>query len=126
MYLNRVTLIGYLARDAERRIADGENPHVILTLVTKSSWKNRAGEWQSHSESHRCVGWGPKFAEFAAKLKKGAHLEVEGELRSREFEKEGVGHRVFEIRIQSVLQLDRAWRVIEPASQSEQSPEGSS
>jgi single-strand DNA-binding protein len=125
MYLNRVTLIGYLARDAERRIVDGENPHVILTLVTKSSWKNRAGEWQSHSESHRCVGWGPKFAEFALKLKKGAHLEVEGELRSREFEKEGVGHRVLEIRIQSVLQLDRAWRIIEPASQGDQSPEGS-
>ena len=125
MYLNRVTLIGYLARDAERRIADGENPHAILTLVTKSSWKNRAGEWQSHSESHRCVGWGPKFVEFAVKLKKGAHLEVEGELRSREFEKEGVGHRVFEIRIQCVLKLDRAWRVIEPP-QEEPSPEGPS
>lgn len=124
MYLNRVTLIGYLARDAERRIVDGENPHVILTLVTKSSWKNRAGEWQSHSEAHRCVGWGPKFAEFAVKLKKGAHLEVEGELRSREFEKEGV-RRAFEIRIRSVLQLDRAWRTIEP-SEGEQPPGASS
>ena len=124
MYLNRVTLIGYLARDAERRIADGENPHVILTLVTKSSWKNRAGEWQSHSESHRCVGWGAKFAEFAVHLKKGAHVEVDGELRSREVEKDGVGHRFFEIRIQSVLKLDRAWRVIEP-SQGGQSNEGS-
>lgn len=125
MYLNRVNLIGYLARDAERRIVDGENPHVILTLVTKSSWKNRAGEWQSHSESHRCIGWGPKFAEFALTLKKGAHVEVEGELRSRELQKEGMGHRVFEIRIQSVLKLDRAWRVID-SSQEEQSPEGRS
>lgn len=125
MYLNRVTLIGYLARDAERRIVEGENPHVILTLVTKSSWKNRAGEWQSHSESHRCVGWGPKFAEFALTLKKGAHIEVEGELRSRELQREGMGHRVFEIRIQSILKLDRAWRVID-SSQEEQSPEGPS
>jgi single-strand DNA-binding protein len=125
MYLNRVTLIGYLARDAERRIADGEHPHAILTLVTKSSWKNRAGEWQSHSESHRCVGWGPKFVEFAVTLKKGAHVEVEGELRSRAVEKGGVGHRVFEIRIQSVLKLDRAWRVIEPPHE-EPSPEGPS
>jgi single-strand DNA-binding protein len=125
MYLNRVTLIGYLARDAERRIVDGENPHAILTLVTKSSWKNHAGEWQSHSESHRCVGWGPKFVEFASRLKKGAHLEVEGELRSREYEKEGVAHRAFEIRIRSVLQLDRAWRIIEP-SEVDQLPEASS
>lgn len=96
MYLNRVTLIGYLARDAERRIVDGENAHVILTLVTKNSWKNRAGEWQSHSESHRSVGCGPKFAEFALTLKKGAHVEVEGELRSRELQREGMGHRVFD------------------------------
>ena len=125
MFLNRVTLIGYLARDAERRIVDGENPHVILTLVTKSSWKNRTGEWQSHSESHRCVGWGPKFAEFALTLKKGAHVEVEGELRSRDLQREGMGHRVFEIRIQSVLKLDRAWRVID-APQDEQSPDGPS
>jgi single-strand DNA-binding protein len=125
MYLNRVTLIGYLARDAERRIVDGENPHAILTLVTKSSWKNRAGEWLSHSESHRCVGWGPKFVEFASRLKKGAHLEIEGELRSREYEKEGVAHRAFEIRIRSVLQLDRAWRIIEP-SEVDHLPEASS
>jgi single-strand DNA-binding protein len=124
MYLNRVTLIGYLAHDAERRSVDVENAHVILTLVTKTSWKNRAGEWQSHSESHRCVGWGTKFADFASGLKKGAHLEVEGELRSREYEKKGVTYRVFEIRIHSVLQLDKAWRVLEPPPQDEERPEG--
>ena len=120
MYLNRVTLIGYLAHDVERRIVDGENAHVVLTLVTKTSWKNRAGEWQSHSESHRCVGWGLKFGEFTKNLKKGAHLEVEGELRSREYEKEGLTQRVFEIRIHSVLQLDRAWRVLETPLQDDQ------
>ena len=124
MYLNRVTLIGYLTHDAERRSVNSENPHVILTLATKTSWKDRAGEWQSHSESHRCVGWGLKFAEFTKNLKKGAHLQIEGELRSREHEKEGLTHRVFEIRIHSVLQLDRAWRVLEPPPQAEERPEG--
>jgi len=124
MYLNRVTLIGYLAHDADRRIVDGDNAHLILTLVTKTSWKSRGGEWQSHSESHRCVGWGTKFADFASGLKKGAHLQVEGELRSREYEKEGHTHRVFEIRIHSVLQLGRAWRVLEPRLPDEQRPDG--
>ena len=125
MYLNRITLIGYLANDAERRMVDGENAHIVLTLVTKTSWKNSTGEWQSHSESHRCVGWGLKFAEFAKNLKKGAHLEVEGELRSREYEKESVRHRVFEIRIHSVLQLSRTWRVLEPRPQDERRAEES-
>lgn len=121
MYLNRVTLIGYLARDAERRVANGSEPYAVLTLVTKTSWKTRTGEWQSQTESHRCVGWGSKFADFACGFKRGAHLEVQGELRSREFEKDGLRQRCFEIRIQSVLKVDRAWRVIEPAASGEDS-----
>ena len=43
-------------------------------------------------------------------LKKGANVQVEGELRSREYEKDGVKHRVFECRLESVLKLDRAER----------------
>jgi single-strand DNA-binding protein len=50
------------------------------------------------------------LADFAATLKKGAHVEVEGELRSREYEKDGVKHKVFECRLESVLKLDRAER----------------
>ena len=44
------------------------------------------------------------------KLKKGAHVEVEGELRSREYERDGSAHRVFECRVESILKLDRAAR----------------
>jgi single-strand DNA-binding protein len=41
------------------------------------------------------------LADFAATLKKGAHMQVEGELRAREYEKDGVKHRVFECRLES-------------------------
>ena len=55
-----------------------------------------------------------KLAEFAATLKKGAHLQVEGELRSREYETKKVGKKaaqkktIWEIRVNSILKLDRA------------------
>ena len=55
-----------------------------------------------------------KIAAFAATLKKGAHVRVEGELRSREYEKDGVTRKIFECRVGSILKLDRAVRQEEP------------
>jgi single-strand DNA-binding protein len=47
---------------------------------------------------------------FAKTLTKGAHIQVEGELRSREYDskKTDTKKRVWEIRVASILKLDRA------------------
>ena len=103
------TRIGSLAKDAETRSTRNGVNFTILTLATKASWKDRDGAWQSHSEFHRCIVWA-KFGEFAATLTKGMHLQVEGELRSREYEREGVTHRIWEVRTESILKLDCAER----------------
>lgn len=59
------------------------------------------------------MAWG-KLAAFAAALKKGAHLHLVGELRTRKSEKEygnrkkfAVKQRVCEIALESILKLDR-------------------
>jgi single-strand DNA-binding protein len=122
MYLNRVTLIGFIGNDAERKVA-GTTNLAIFSLATKTSWKNDSGSWESRSEWHRCVAFG-KLADFAGALKKGAHVAIEGELRSHEYEREvvvgaektTVTQRVWEIRIDTILKLDRAARVDESAS----------
>ena len=51
-----------------------------------------------------------KLSEFAGTLKKGAHIQVEGELRSREYDskKTDSKQRIWEIRVDSILKLDRA------------------
>lgn len=108
MYLNRVTLIGYLARDADSRTARDGPPYVSLELATKESWKDSKGTWQSRSEVHRCVVWGQKLVTSASGLKKGAHLQIEGSLRSREFDKAGTQHRVWEIRVTSITKFESA------------------
>ena len=64
---------------------------------------------------HRCVAFG-KLAEFAATLTKGAQVAVEGELRSHEYQRDialgiqttSIPQRVWGIRVDSVLKLDRA------------------
>jgi single-strand DNA-binding protein len=113
MYQNRITLIGFLGRDAEVRNTRNNSSYTILSLATRASWKDHNGEWQSRSEWHRCIVWG-KLGEFAATLTKGLHLQVEGELRSREYQRDGVIHRVWEVRTDSILKLDRAERQEEP------------
>ena len=116
MYLNRITLIGFLGGNADRKVSNATDI-AVFSLATKTSWKNDAGTWESRTEWHRCVAFG-KLAEFAATLTKGAHIAVEGELRSHEYQREiAVGtqttslpQRVWEIRLDSVLKLERTAR----------------
>jgi single-strand DNA-binding protein len=107
--MNRITLIGFLGSDATT-LNTTNSSFTVLSLATKSSYKDKkTGEYKSSTEWHRCVVWG-KLSDFAKTLTKGAHLAVEGELRSREREdrKTNAKLRVWEIRVSSILKLDRA------------------
>jgi single-strand DNA-binding protein len=105
MYQNKVTLIGFLGGNAEVR---NNGSFTTLSLATKSSYKKNGG-YVSHTEWHRCVVFG-KLSEFAKTLSKGAHIQIEGELRSREYDSKRTDsrQRVWEIRASSILTLDRA------------------
>jgi single-strand DNA-binding protein len=111
MYQNKVTLIGFLGADAEVR-TNNDRSLTNLSLATKSSYK-KDGKYIEHTEWHRCVAFG-KLGEFASTLRKGAHVQVEGELRSREYETKKVGKKpvqkktIWEVRVNSILKLDRA------------------
>ena len=111
MYQNKVTLIGFLGNDAEVRSNDNRSL-TTLSLATKSSYK-KEGKYIEHTEWHRCVVFG-KLGEFAGTLKKGAHVQIEGELRSRKYQPAKVGKKqpeektLWEIRVNSILKLDRA------------------
>jgi len=110
MYLNRIALIGFLGSDAEIHTANNST-FTLLSLATKSSYKDKkTGEYVSHTEWHRAIAWG-KLADYAKGLTKVTHLQIEGELRSREYEDKKNGNakrRVWEVRVDSILKLDRA------------------
>ena len=107
MYQNNVQLIGFLGNDAEVR-TNGDRSLTRFSLATKSSYK-KDGKWIEHTEWHKCVVFG-KLGEFAGSLKKGAHILVEGEIRTREYDSTKTGQKesVTEIRVDSILKLDRA------------------
>jgi single-strand DNA-binding protein len=116
MYQNKVTLIGFLGNDAEVR-TNNDRSLTTLSLATKSSYK-KDGKYIEHTEWHRCVVFG-KLGE----LKKGAHIQVEGELRSRKYDstKTNTEVTIWEIRVNSILKLDRAQKAA--AEDEDESPE---
>ena len=83
-------------------------------MATKTSWKNESGSYDSRTEWHRIVAWG-KLAQFAGTLSKGAHVEVEGQLRHRIYQKEiatgqknvAVDMTITEIQADAIRKLDR-------------------
>jgi single-strand DNA-binding protein len=129
MHLNRVTLIGFIGNDAEKKVA-GTTNIAVFSIATKTSWKNDSGSWESRTDWHRCVAFG-KLANFAGTLTKGAHVAIEGELRSREYDREvtvgaektTITQRVWEVRVNTILKLDRGARGEEPAEPSAGEPQ---
>ena len=117
---NRVSLIGYLGKDAEVKTTRS----TVLSLATKRSWKDReSGEWQSKSTWHRIVCWG-RLADYAAELTKGAHLQVEGEITTREYVQKTSGKKsaevkksITEIRASQIAKLTRPKKDGEPDAQ---------
>jgi single-strand DNA-binding protein len=114
MYANRVSLTGFLGKDAEVKTTRNNSSFTVLSLATKRSWKDReSGERQSQTTWHRIIAWG-RLGEYAAGLTKGAHLQIEGEIRTREYvqktggkESADVKKSTTEIRATDIAKLDR-------------------
>ena len=88
MYLNNVTLTGFIGGDADTRTTKNNRTFTTFSLATKNSWKDReSGEWTSRTEWHRAVVFG-RLTAFAATLKKGDHVQIQGQLRTREYAKD--------------------------------------
>jgi single-strand DNA-binding protein len=89
--------------------------HVHVTFAKANRTRAReTGEWTSRTEWHRAVVFG-RLKDFAATLKKGAHVQIQGQLRTREYDqptegkkKASIKQRITEIRVTSILKLDRS------------------
>jgi single-strand DNA-binding protein len=106
---NNVTLIGYLGSNAESRPTHNNSTLTVLSLATKRTWKNReTGAREAQTTWHKCVAFG-RTAEYAVGLTKGAHVQIVGEIQTREYiAKDGTKKSATEIRIHRMARLDRA------------------
>jgi single-strand DNA-binding protein len=124
MFLNHATLMGFIGADAEVRNGKNDQNFTTFSIATKTSYKNKeTGEYVPRTEWHRCIVFG-KFGEFAATLKKGAHVQVEGEIRHTEYtpKKAKKPVRTDSIRVSSILKLDRAEKAAPDELETEPEP----
>jgi single-strand DNA-binding protein len=125
LYTNDVKLKGYIGKDAESFATKNQTTLVRFTLAVKSGYKDKqTQQWVNHTEWHRIVAFG-KPAEYAKPLKKGDYVEIEGELRSTEYDAEvgegkkktTVKRRGWEVRASIVKKL------AQPASPGTENPD---
>jgi single-strand DNA-binding protein len=103
--VNKVILIGNLGRDPEVRYTPSGAAVCNVSIATTRNWKSKdSGERQEETEWHRVVFY-DRLAEIAGEyLKKGRPVYVEGRLKTRQWEKEGVKQYTTEI-IAETMQL---------------------
>jgi single-strand DNA-binding protein len=107
--MNQLTIIGFTGSDADTHYTPGGTLVTTLSVATKESWKDADGNWQSRTDWHRVVSFS-KLAEYSRTLTKGSYVMVQGAVRTREYERDGVKHRVVEVRADTIGKLDRAER----------------
>ena len=105
--VNKVILIGNLGADPEVRHLQNDVTVANFNLATSETYKDRqTGEKREQTEWHRVVVW-RGLAEVVEKyVKKGSKVYVEGKLRTRKWEKDGIERYTTEILADNLTMLD--------------------
>ncbi|HHE2808458.1 single-stranded DNA-binding protein [Escherichia coli] len=100
--INKVILVGRLGKDPEVRYIPNGGAVANLQVATSESWRDKqTGEIREQTEWHRVVLFG-KLAEVAGEyLRKGAQVYIEGQLRTRSWEDNGITRYVTEILVKT-------------------------
>lgn len=103
--VNKVTLVGVVG-NLENRQTQGGNAVVNISLATDESYNDRnTGNKVEQTEWHRTVAFG-KLAEIITQyVTVGSKLYLEGKLKTREWEKDGVKRYSTEIVISEMVML---------------------
>lgn len=96
--VNKVIIIGNLGRDPEVRYTPSGAAVCNVSIATTRNWKSKdSGDRQEETEWHRVVFY-DRLAEIAGEyLRKGRPVYVEGRLKTRKWQKDGVDQYTTEI-----------------------------
>ncbi len=105
--VNKVILIGNCGTDPETRYLPSGGAVTNVTIATSDSWKDKqTGQQQERTEWHRVVFFN-RLAEIVGEyLKKGSKVYIEGALRTKQWEKDGVKRYTTEIIASNMQMLD--------------------
>ncbi len=105
--VNKVILVGNCGGDPETRYLPSGGAVSNVTLATSETWKDKnTGQPQEKTEWHRVVFFN-RLAEIVNEyVKKGSKLYIEGSLRTRSWEQDGIKRYATEIVANEMQMLD--------------------
>ena len=105
--VNKAILVGLVGQDPETKYMPNGGAVTKLSIATSESWKDKqTGQPQERTEWHRVVFFN-RLAEIVAEyVKKGSKVYVEGQLRTRTWEQDGVKRYSTEIVASEMQMLD--------------------
>ena len=98
--LNKVTLIGRLGKDPQKRNTRGGDVVVSMSVATAETWRDKSsGERKERTEWHNVVIFNEHAAKFAEQYcSKGCLVYVEGQLQHRKWtDDKGIDRYVSEV-----------------------------
>lgn len=111
--INKATLIGRVGGDPEQhQLTTGIV--VNFSLATTEKWKNKDGEQQEETQWHSIKAFGSLADIINTYVKKGDLLYVDGKIKYRSWEKDGVKHYATDIVCFNMQMLGGKKDVTEP------------
>jgi single-strand DNA-binding protein len=105
MSLNKVMLIGNVGKDPEVTTLDKGGKVAKFTLATSEKYTDKSGNKTERTDWHNIVAWGP-LADLVEKyVVKGKQLYLEGQIRNRSWEQDGVKKFATDINITQLVFL---------------------
>ena len=106
--VNKTFILGRCTRDPETRTFPSGDSVTTFSIATSDAWKDKTtGEQKEVTEFHN-IACHRKLSDIAARMvKKGSKVFIEGKIKTRNWEKDGVKHYRTEIEASQLLMLDK-------------------
>jgi single-strand DNA-binding protein len=105
-YKNNVHLEGNLGKNAEKKTTPNGDV-VNFSIAVNEVWKDKDGTAHKNTDWFQIQVWGP-VAKFAATLKAGTPVIVEGKIKPETYTADGVEHKTFSIKANYIRKINYA------------------
>ncbi len=105
--VNKIFLLGNVGQEPQVKTFDNGDQVANFSLATSDQWTDKDGQKREATEWHNCVCY-RQLAKIASDyVKKGSKVFVEGRIKTRSWEKEGVKQYRTDVEVLKLLVLDK-------------------
>ena len=114
--VNKIFILGNVGQEPQIKTFDNGDSITNFSVATSDQWTDKSGEKRESTEWHNCVAY-RQLAKIASDfIKKGSKVFVEGRIKTRSWEKEGVKQYRTEVEVLKLLVLDKRGEMSEPSA----------